>query len=206
MREATIDSISIYVTTLCNLKCIGCCAGTQSKNNITIEEIREIGKNIPHIKNLFITGGEPTLHKNFREIMKEIFKLNYDNIILATNGYNLMKYIDLIDKFDDVRISHYNENSFEGAIPNTEVIKEFQDNYKGNTRVLVEDKIMISENKKKNPCGRAYSGVASYFRGKIYGCCVAAGMDTSEGIPIDKKWKESALKAKLPCDECVFAV
>lgn len=206
MRNTKIHSLSIYTTTLCNLKCVGCCAGTQSKNNITIEEIRGLRKFIPEVDTINITGGEPTLHKHFRDIMAEIFKMNYKTITLNTNGYNLMKYIDMMDNFSRIIISHYNENSYEGVIPNTSTIKEFTEAYKGNTPVAIRDIVMIEDNKLEGMCGRGNNGVASYFKGKIYGCCVSAGMDTGIGVPLDENWKESALKVPLPCKDCVFAV
>jgi molybdenum cofactor biosynthesis enzyme MoaA len=206
MREGHIDSLSIYATTLCNLKCLGCCAGTQAKNNITVEEITELRKYVTSVKDLFITGGEPTLHKYFKEIMDEIFKMKYERIILATNGYGLMKHFDMLDNFDEIRISHYTKESYPNATPNTESIKEFQKKYKGTARVVVQPITMIADNDKKGVCGRAFNGIASYFRGKIYGCCVSAGMDSAKGIKIDKNWKESALKVELPCADCVFAL
>jgi Radical SAM superfamily len=205
MRNAQIDSLSIYTTTLCNLHCIGCCAGTQVKNNITVDEIIELRKHIPDLKDVFITGGEPTLHKHFRDIMEEILKINYERLILATNAFRLMKYIDLMDNFDEIRISHYDKDSYPNATPNSELIEEFKKAYKGSARIVVQHITMIPENDNSGVCGRAFNGIASYFRGKVYGCCVSAGMDTAKGIPIDDNWKESALKVELPCAECVFA-
>lgn len=206
MRKANIDSLSICTTTLCNLKCLGCCAGTQFKNNITVDEIIELRKYVTSIKDLYITGGEPTLHKHFKVIMEEIFKIKYDRLILATNGYNLMKYIDMMDNFTEIRISHYTKESYPNATPNTETIDEFINAYKGTARVVVQKITMIADNDKKGVCGRAFNGIASYFKGKIYGCCVSAGMDTSEGLKIDNNWKESALKVALPCSAWIFAL
>lgn len=205
MRDAEMNGLSIYTTTLCNMRCLGCCAHTQVKNNITVEEIQKLQQDLGAVKDLFITGGEPTLHKYFRDIMAEIFKLDYQRIILATNGFGLMKYIDMMDNFDEIRISHYTKESYPDAQENTDTIEEFKESYDGTARIVVQKITMIPDNDREGACGRAYNGVASYFKGKIYGCCVAAGMDTAKGIDLDKNWKESALKVELPCGDCVFA-
>lgn len=163
-------------------------------------------ENVGEINDLFITGGEPTLHKNFRVIMAEIFKIKYKRIILATNGFNLMKYIDLMDNFAEIRISHYTEDSFPGAECNTDKIEEFVANYKGTSRVVVQPIFLLQNNDRTGACARNSIGVASYFRGKIYGCCVAGGMDIAKGLPMNENWREDALKAELPCADCVFAI
>ncbi len=203
--KSPIHSLSIYTTTLCNLKCLGCCAGTQVKNNITVEEVIELRKAVPEVKDLYITGGEPTLHKHFADVMAEIFKMKYERIILATNAWGLVKHIDLMDNFTEIRISHYTKESYPNATPNTKEIEAFQKIYKGTARVAIQKITMITDNDKDGMCGRAYNGIASYFAGNIYGCCVAAGMDTSKGVPLTKQWKIAAAKVELPCSTCAFA-
>ncbi len=205
MRDTQLHSISLYITTLCNLKCAGCCAGTQFKNNITVEEVKQFREQLGHVKELVITGGEPTLHKYFADIMEEVFKADYERLILATNAYGLMKHIDLMDKFDEIRISHYDGKSYRDAQENTDLISEFKKNYKGDTRIVVQHITMIPDNDREGICGRAFNGIASYFKGKIYGCCVAAGMDTAKGMEFNNKWRESAKEVELPCGDCVFA-
>jgi MoaA/NifB/PqqE/SkfB family radical SAM enzyme len=201
-----INNLSIYITTLCNLHCAGCCAGSQSKNNITASEVSELAEQIGEIDDLYITGGEPTLHKHFRDIMSEVFKIKYKKIYLATNGYNLMKYIDMMDNFNEIRISHYTKDSYPNTVPNTEKINEFVENYKGTARVVVQPITLLQNNDKWGACARNTIGIASYFKGNIYGCCVSAGMDTAKGLPMDKNWRENAFKLELPCSDCVFAI
>ncbi len=207
MKQAKFNSLSLYITTLCNFHCLGCCAGTQEKGGMTPEEIFEMGKELGEIKDLFITGGEPTLHKNFKAIMGAIVSsISYERIILATNGYGLMKYMDLMDTFAEIRISHYDEESYVGADHNIGLIEEFKAAYKGSARIVVQHiKMIQNDPNKTGVCGRANNGVASYFKDKIYGCCVAAGMDTGKGINFDKNWRQSAAVDILPCEDCVFA-
>jgi len=202
-----IDSISLYITTLCNFHCLGCCAGTQEKGGITGDEIIDLGKHLGPVKDVYITGGEPTLHKEFSYLIcLMIAQLDFDRLILATNGYGLMKHIELMDLFDEIRISHYDEQSYPGADHNIDLINEFKAAYNGPARIVVQHiKMIQNDPNKTGVCGRDNNGIASYFKGKIYGCCVAAGMDAGKGIKFDSNWKENAVKDNLPCGDCVFA-
>lgn len=127
MKDRKVDSLNLYVTSICNLACADCCAETVIKKSIKPEEITELGKHVTEINELIITGGEPTLHKHFREVMAEIVKLNYKKLILATNGFRVIEYLDLMDEFDEIRISHYDEDSYAGATINTEQIEKIKE-------------------------------------------------------------------------------
>jgi len=204
--ERKFHSLSLYVTTACNFHCSFCCAGTAMKATITPREVIELGKHLGHVKELIITGGEPTLHKHFPALMEEIIKFDYDKLILATNGFRVMKYWKLMKHFDEVRISHYTKDSGPEITDNTDTIEEILLAQGGPKRVVVQP-ITLTDNDpdKKGVCGRANNGIASYFNGKIYGCCVAAGMSEGMGVPFDSDWRQKAKYDTLPCYACVFA-
>jgi len=201
-----IDSINLYITSLCNLACADCCAETVVKKSITPEEVAEFGKTVGTVNELVITGGEPTLHKHFRDVMEEVLKINYKRLILATNGFRVIEYIDLMDCFDEIRISHYDKDSYAGATINTERIEEIKQAYNGTARIVAQHITMLPSNEHSGACGRGHSHMSSYFQGHIYGCCVAAGMSTGKGVPLTKNCKQDAANAPLPCTDCVFAV
>lgn len=202
MKRAKFHSLSLYITTLCNFHCLGCCAGTQEKGSITLKEIAALSHILGKVKDIYITGGEPTLHKKFSLIIFTIRSyLNYEKLTLATNGYNLMKYIGIMSQFDEIRISHY-----AGKEDNTAIINKFKAAYTGSARIIVQRKTLLqNDSNKTGLCGRDSNGIGSYFKGKIYGCCVAAGMDTGKGNKFDKNWRQSAAVDRLPCKDCIFA-
>lgn len=205
-QQGQINSINLYLTTLCNYKCVGCCAHTQDKGSMTVDEIRSLATKLGKVDTIILTGGEPTLHKNFRDILAEILKLDYNKLVIQTNGFGLMKYIDLWDNFDEIRISHYDKKSYPNAQENTHIIEEFKSTYKGRATILQEDIVMIPHNNgRRNPCFRGSWEVASIWKDKVYGCCVGGGMDTAEGAEVDENWRTTAKQVELPCGLCPFA-
>jgi MoaA/NifB/PqqE/SkfB family radical SAM enzyme len=58
-----------------------------------IELLRIVRK---HCDYLVVTGGEPLTHPDFGFIMENLRKLKFRQVILATNGYELDRYADVI--------------------------------------------------------------------------------------------------------------
>ncbi|MBP9777588.1 MAG: GTP 3',8-cyclase MoaA [Rickettsiaceae bacterium] len=90
--------LRLSITDLCNFRCNYCLpdgCGHIKPNYISINEIKnlctafaELGMN-----KIRLTGGEPTLRKDFIEIVKVINSINNINTIaLTTNAYKLEKY------------------------------------------------------------------------------------------------------------------
>lgn len=77
-----------------------------------------------------------------------------------------MKYIDMMDNFTEIRISHYTKESYPNTIPNTDKVDEFVSNYKGSARVVVQPITLLQNNGRTGACGRNSNGIASYFRVK----------------------------------------
>ena len=201
-----VDSINLYITSLCNYSCLDCCAETVIKKSITPEEVKGMANNLGKINELVITGGEPTLHKHFRDVMSEVFDLDYQKLIIHTNGFKVMEYIDILNHFDEIRFSLYNKASFPDAPDNTAKIMAFKKAYKGKARVVHQHITMIEQNEDTKPCPRGFSHIGSYFMGKVYGCCVAGGIHGAEGVPLTKHWRRDMANVPLPCDKCVFAL
>lgn len=99
------DYLRISLTERCNLKCIYCMPNQKieyfnSKDLLTTEEFMRIAGLFVDwgIKKIRITGGEPTIHPNFNQILSK-FKLlkmekNLSSIAITTNGYVTFKYLD----------------------------------------------------------------------------------------------------------------
>ncbi len=91
--------IEIKVIDRCNLNCIYCCDGRKSEHltfNKCLSEL-EKAKSVG-IKNIIISGGEPTLWKKTPHIIKAAKKLDFDSIELFTNGL-LFYFDDLIGNY-----------------------------------------------------------------------------------------------------------
>ena len=110
-----IDYIRISITDRCNLRCVYCMPEegitlTEHEKILTYEEIirlcREFAKlGISKVK---ITGGEPLVRRNLKNLIKSIKDIEgIDNVTLTTNGILLEDQIDGLVKagLDAVNIS-----------------------------------------------------------------------------------------------------
>jgi len=92
----TFKYLRLSVTEACNFKCSYClpdgykkCAGPQP---LTVDELRRAATAFSELglSKIRLTGGEPTVRKDFLEIAEAISALaNVDKLALTTNGYQL---------------------------------------------------------------------------------------------------------------------
>lgn len=90
-------SIGIQLTTRCNLKCTHCFLD-DSESDLSVEILRNI---VSYAKTkkctcLSFTGGEPTLHPQFPEIVETVKKNNF-TFSMITNGKNFSDIYQSID-------------------------------------------------------------------------------------------------------------
>ncbi len=85
----------IELTDDCKFECTTCIANSApgGKEYKTVEEICEIVSKLEHIQNrpetIMLSGGEPTIHPNFWEILDIAYKSRIERIILITNGITI---------------------------------------------------------------------------------------------------------------------
>lgn len=97
--------IQIEITGLCNMKCQHCRASNQPKEDMEIDHIVKIIKFArqfsPNYKEIVVSGGEPTLHRNFSNVLEAVRKNGGDFVTLTTNGslFN-SKHLHLIECLD----------------------------------------------------------------------------------------------------------
>lgn len=87
-----INSVSILLTTRCNLRCAHCLvrAGENGKEEVFTGAFLQniVAGAVKHnLKFAGISGGEPVLHKSLLQLVCESFKAKKIPIIVATNGY-----------------------------------------------------------------------------------------------------------------------
>lgn len=92
--KRNLNSATIEIINTCNFKCIHCYNQNLKSSYIDfslfcsiVDQLKEMG-----IVNITLTGGEPTLHKNFIEIYNYCYDIGL-KVTLFTNGYYLDKYI-----------------------------------------------------------------------------------------------------------------
>ncbi len=93
---------TIIVTYRCNAKCSMCNrykAPSKPEEEISIETI----KKLPRMYFTNITGGEPFIRTDLKEIVRELYKKS-DRIVISTNGYFTDRIIDLCKSFPQIGI------------------------------------------------------------------------------------------------------
>lgn len=93
---------TVIVTYRCNARCTMCNrykAPSTPEEEISLETIRKL----PKMYFTNITGGEPFIRTDIKEIVREIYKKS-DRIVISTNGYFMDRIIELCKEFPQVGI------------------------------------------------------------------------------------------------------
>lgn len=92
-----------FVTSNCNANCKMCfytqnMEANHSKNELTLEEYRKIAGHIPHINILGISGGEPFLRKDLKDVVCTLYDECQPIVIdLPTNGYFTERIVEQVE-------------------------------------------------------------------------------------------------------------
>ena len=93
---------TVIVTYRCNARCNMCSRfkrPSKPEEEISIETI----KKLPQMYFTNITGGEPFIREDLKEIVRELYKKS-DRIVISTNGFFTDRIIDLCKEFPNVGI------------------------------------------------------------------------------------------------------
>lgn len=78
---------TFIVTWRCNLRCFMCDVWKKQRHDdMSLPEIREVFRQIPHLDSLRITGGEPFLRKDLTDITRAIVEVNNPSVIHVTTA------------------------------------------------------------------------------------------------------------------------
>jgi len=93
--EIEFGEIQIEITGKCNMRCQHCRAASQPKQDMPIDQIIKIIRFArqfsPDYKEIVLSGGEPLLHRNFAEVLRQVRCNGGEFITLTTNGSLLTK-------------------------------------------------------------------------------------------------------------------
>lgn len=210
-----VDSVNYTLTTHCNMSCPDCCAGITAMDKVkrkfhNWEYIENSARYFYGMKNVNITGGEPSVHPKFTEFapkLKDLF--GCDTLSIWTNATMFKRKSDAFKHFDVIHVSNYTKDSWDGSPDNTENIeylKEYLKDYpiEINVAKVIHTPLTKRGNK---PCFRATktSRTVEFVDDMIYPCCSSSGLPTKICIPISDNWKEEIMKINPPCQECLFA-
>ncbi|WP_038180561.1 radical SAM protein [Vibrio rhizosphaerae] len=96
-----INAINLCVTYNCNSRCNSCQIWKiKDSPNINISDLNNFlnQKSLKNLKEISITGGEPTLHPEIIEIARIISEVkNVNEIYFTTNGIRTEKIIEILD-------------------------------------------------------------------------------------------------------------
>lgn len=111
MKAQKFKEVLITITGMCNLDCHYCNL-TYDKKCLSLEEIKTITEKHGKDSYYIISGGEPTLHRDFEAILKYLESNGYKGQVI-TNGYMIGEYIHLFDNFNiNLSLSSMNHLNF----------------------------------------------------------------------------------------------
>jgi cyclic pyranopterin phosphate synthase len=95
----SFQSLRVSLTNVCNMRCVYCVPESEflpKKNGIDYRELAELVIKINQtidLKDIRITGGEPSVHPNFIDFVQILAQNNLKNIKVTTNGLAIEPYI-----------------------------------------------------------------------------------------------------------------
>ena len=121
---------TVIVTYRCNARCSMCNrykAPSRPQEEISIETI----KKLPRMYFTNITGGEPFIRTDLKEIVRELYKKS-DRIVISTNGFFTDRIVDLAKAFPQIGI----RISIEGLEKTNNAIRGLENGYQRGYQTL----------------------------------------------------------------------
>ena len=218
-RRDIVEAL-FMLTTRCNMKCPECLFDIPNRENprdLTIEEIAQAAEHLYGIECLHLTGGEPTLHRDFAElagVAKDMFGCRA--LVLSTNGWGAGRVPTAAFRhFDAIYATQYAPGFYPGFKGNKVQIDLIEQACTGGDTKLVrgtlgaENHVPRSTRPTGQPCHRA--GIASVLvhAGRVYPCCASGAMwpetEDTEGVPLDANWRRAIFEVEMPCDRCFLS-
>lgn len=215
--------LEFSINDYCNLDCPFCSEGTQGarrpKKWLSMERLEYCSRIIraQDFDILKISGGEPTLHPEFRQIcesLRDLFPVA--RYTLATNGARLRRFLDCIAVFDEIDLTHYpgrNDDviaALESDLPPNVTLYQKRENLElwDLSKECNRDKVRVYEN-----C--YLSQGIKVFGDRVFKCPVMTGQIGAKDIGIDDvsvplapNWQEAlqAIDLEPACRRCFINV
>ncbi len=121
---------TVIVTYRCNARCNMCSRykePSSPEDEITLETIQKL----PRMYFTNITGGEPFIREDLKDIVRELYRKS-DRIVISTNGFFTERILDLCREFPNVGI----RISIEGMEETNNAIRGLEDGFNRGYRTL----------------------------------------------------------------------
>jgi hypothetical protein len=202
--------VNVNILTPCNRRCPHCCMGDMVYRNdnpqiFSAEDIARDVKALGAVGTVILTGGEPTLHPDLERVCALAREARGAlPMRMVTNGARLAENASVMKYFDRVDMSVFTEKSDADGTTDLNVLVDVQAAAPAGSHFNPYVVLHTREHGKK-PCGRE-THTLSTLGGRIYGCCVASGIDRAESTELSPGWEERVRSLPLPCDRCVFGM
>ncbi len=148
----------LFINSICNLKCDHCFywRNLNQRNDLSLEEIKALARELEPFENLNLSGGEPFLRKEFAEICRFFITHNgVKEIYVPTNGWYTDKTLTALESiFEEKSLRYFVcELSIDG-------MPEYHDKFRGaqnSFKKLIETYDRLAEYQKKEPRLRIHS-------------------------------------------------
>jgi len=160
-----IDSAYIHLNSKCNLHCLGCYSYIEDRNSkvelslddwkMFIDQLSECG-----VRNLVISGGEPFLRPDIKEICEYIRSKGIETLEIITNGtLDTDKYLPVLPLIDALNVSIDGYNDESSFIRDKGIMPKVIANVK-KLRDLVPIKLIVTLHKKNIEFMKQYEKLA----------------------------------------------
>jgi len=157
-KLATPPFLVLFINSICNLKCDHCFywRNLNQRNDLSLEEIKALARELEPFENLNLSGGEPFLRKEFAEICRFFITNNgVKEIYVPTNGWYTDKTITALESiFEEKSLRYFVcELSIDG-------MPEYHDKFRGaqnSFKKLIETYDRLAEFQKREPRLRIHS-------------------------------------------------
>jgi MoaA/NifB/PqqE/SkfB family radical SAM enzyme len=89
VRGSGLDSLILFVTSTCNLRCGFCCYAEHlnTARDIPLERLQALARTAPPFRALLVSGGEPFLRRDLDQVMQAFTARGVEAISIPTNGW-----------------------------------------------------------------------------------------------------------------------
>ena len=139
MKKRSNYDITVNITQRCNARCSMCnlwANPTKPEDEISLRVLEKI----PQCKLLKITGGEPFVRNDIKDVVALLHKKT-ERLLINTNGYFTEKIVDLCREFPDlaIRISMDGEKETHNGIRGIDIYDKAMDTIRRLKRINVKD-------------------------------------------------------------------
>jgi MoaA/NifB/PqqE/SkfB family radical SAM enzyme len=89
VSDTGLDSLILFVTSTCNLRCGFCCYAEHlnTTRDIPLEHLQTLARTAPPFRALLVSGGEPFLRRDLDQVLAAFTARDVEAISIPTNGW-----------------------------------------------------------------------------------------------------------------------